>query len=88
MLMYYIILYSGCILEYRDKPTSHSLTNFYTHGNNLIPIYYIRPTHLQHELAVTDFSKKSLNLTVLAKQKYTICTNILRIDIEIKIVTK
>ena len=32
------ILYSGCILECRDKPTSHCLTNFYTHGNNLIPI--------------------------------------------------
>ena len=27
-----------CILECRDKPTSHCLTTFYTHVNNLIPI--------------------------------------------------
>ena len=36
------ILYSGCILECRDKPTSHCLTNFYTHGNNLIPISVLK----------------------------------------------
>ena len=38
----YYILYSGCILECRDKPTSHCLTNFYTHGNNLIPISVLK----------------------------------------------
>ena len=36
------ILYSGCISECRDKPTSHCLTNFYTHGNNLIPISVLK----------------------------------------------
>ena len=35
---------------------SHCLTNFYTHGNNLIPISV--PTHLLHKLAITDFSKE------------------------------
>ena len=56
------ILYSGCILpmECRDKPTSHCLTNFYTHGNNLIPISV--PTHLLHKLAITDFSKETPQL--------------------------
>ena len=51
------ILYSECILECRDKPTSYCLTNFYTHGNNLIPISV--PTHLLHKLAITDFSKET-----------------------------
>ena len=73
------ILNSGCNLEWRDNPTSHCLlTNFYTHGNNLIPISI--PTHLLRKLA-----KKHLNFTVLAKQNSTICTNNLRTDIGIKL---
>ena len=58
--------------ECRDKPTSHCLTNFYTRGNNLIPISVL--THLRHKLAITDFSKET-PFTVLAKQK---CTNIVK----------
>ena len=43
------ILYSGCILECRDKPTSHCLADFYTHGNNLIPISVFKIlVHLVH----------------------------------------
>ena len=47
--------YSGCIMECRDKPTSHCLTNFYTHGNNLIPILSVP----LHKLAITGFSKET-----------------------------
>ena len=36
------IRYSGCILECKNKPTSHFLTNFYTHGNDLIPISVLK----------------------------------------------
>ena len=30
------------ILACRDKPTSHRVTNIYTHGNNSIPISVVR----------------------------------------------
>ena len=41
--------YTLRILECRDKPTSHCLTNFYTHGNNLIPISILKIlVHIVH----------------------------------------
>ena len=73
------ILYSGCILECRDKPTSHCLTDFYTHGNNLIPISVFKIlVHLVHFcLARTVKLDVSLVVASLCRRCET--------DIEIKL---
>ena len=48
-MCYIYFIYSGCILECRNKPTSHCLTNFYTHGNNLISISVLKIlVHIVH----------------------------------------
>ena len=59
----YATLYGRCILECRDKPTSHCVTNSYTHGNNLIPISVPPYLQLLFKVGISNYTV----ITVLHK---------------------